>query len=726
MPDLPHPGPPLAQHTRRLRSRLRPSGQFLGTRAMDSVPHDVTVTEDEHANSGPNDATDRPEMVADLQVSDLPHPVPPLAQHTRHPRSPFRPPGQFLGTRALDSVPHDVAVTEEERANSRSNDAADRPQADVNVQVSDLPHPGPSLAQHTRRLRSLLRSSGQFPGTHAMDSVPHDVTVTEDRRANSGPTDATDRPQTDVGLQVSDLPHRRPPLAQQIRHPRSLFRSFGQFLGTRTVDGVPHDVAVNQSIYHVHGDLRAADGQLISDLCKRVQHLADTCNDPGLFTSPDLLQKRVRGCVKTIASLVLCANVKPELFGGLASGEQLRKLGEIAKIHEPLAVGSDTSFLAHWACLYLVVVTRRTLEHPSISSPARNAIRSLSALRLEDGGEQTNIEDDDHYEHVLKVAQTIDGHFETARQFCVGVLKRGFGSDQEGRTEEQVGEVLGRDHEADISMLESATPSQASAAQMRYIDIHFSKINCAIDHASLFGVSFDEFTPTGLINPAQFFNISASDAQVFMPQIVFLDQRLRLLCSYAPKLRRIMNGQGDGVYQETLESLRILWDQNDLSRRSVVGRRHLMGRQLWRLLDLRDAGGFGFLVELFLLMLTQLLSMSSSQDTHSILYVGTFQVITSCWKQHKHSIGTKRVILNVICDIAISNRGIFSNRTYPESILNELLDLLGNIVEEESGSYIDETMKELGENIFRSGGTMFATQAMDVISRKRAQVPVFS
>ena len=225
-----------------------------------------------------------------------------------------------------------------------------------------------------------------------MDSVPHNVTVTEDERANSDPNDAADRPDTDSNIQMSDLPHPGPPLTQHTRRSRSPLRSSEQFLGTGAVDSVPHDrdVTVTRSTYHARNHPHAAKGLLISDLCTRVQHLADTCNNPSLFTSPDLLQKRARGCVETIASLVLCASVKPESFGGL--GEQLRKLREIGKICEPLDAGSDGSFLTHWACLYLVVVTRRTLNHSSTSAYARDALKFFSEFRLEDDG---NIEDDD-------------------------------------------------------------------------------------------------------------------------------------------------------------------------------------------------------------------------------------------------------------------------------------------------------------------------------------------
>jgi len=478
------------------------------------------------------------------------------------------------------------------------------------------------------------------------------------------------------------------------------------------VNGAPHDVMVTLSISHAPNDPHAARDLVISDLCKRLRHLVDTCNNRSLFTNQELWRKRARGCVETIASLVLCANVKPEPFGGLES--LLRKLGEIEDIRELSAAGSDGSFVTRWTFLYLVVVTRGQLRGTGIPSVARFIIRRLSRFRLE---EDTNIEGAD--DKALGNSRRIDRYFETALQICLG-LKGAFRPDQEGRTEEQVREALARNHEAGISVLEEIFDSESASSlsnQMGFLDTFVSEINHKIGYALLLGVSFDKFESTELIQPDQFFKVSAGDAQVFMPQIIFLNQRLRLLCSYAPKLRDIINGRGNGVYQETLESLRILWNDGDRSRLSVIGRRHLMERQLWRLLDLRDGGGFGFLVEYFFLVFAQ--PLFSSQDTHAALYIGTFRAITSSWEVHKGSMGTQRVILNLICDIAIPDRGIITTRTYPEYITKELLVLLGNMVEGQSGSHIDETMEELAPYTYNG----FAAGAKEVITRSRAPVP---
>ncbi|KAH9179485.1 hypothetical protein EDB89DRAFT_1921648, partial [Lactarius sanguifluus] len=440
-------------------------------------------------------------------------------------------------------------------------------------------------------------------------------------------------------------------------------------------------------------DPHVARDLAIDDLCKRVRHLLSTCNNRSLFANKELWRKRARGCIETVASLVFCPNVKLELFGDLEDLEKLlRELGETEKIRDLLAAGPDGSFVTRWICLSLVIVTRRISSHDMIKSYAELAIDNLSRFRIEDDSEQTNDDTADRTVEILvEISRRIDDDFKTASRFCGHELRTAFNQGQVGRTEEQVRGVIARNHDADISRLERVA---SVASQMEHIDMVVSEINRIVKSGlsvHLPGVSFDEFKGTGLIQPIQFLNSLVAEGQESTPQFVFLSQRLRLLCSYAPKLRDIINGRGDDVHQEVLGSLGTLWDDAD-RRQSVVGQQHLMERQLWRLLDLRDGGGFGFSVEVFFLVLARVLS---PQDTNTALYVKTFRAITSGWRQHKDCIGTQRVILNLICDIAICDRGIFSKPTFPTDIANELLTLFETMAEGQSGSHIDDAMAEL-------------------------------
>jgi hypothetical protein len=99
------------------------------------------------------------------------------------------------------------------------------------------------------------------------------------------------------------------------------------------------------------------------------------------------------------------------------------------------------------------------------------------------------------------------------------------------------------------------------------------------------------------------------------------------------------------------------------------------------LLDLRDGSGLGFTIELFFLAVRQLSSTSSSSELKEVFYTGTFKVITSKWEKTKNSVGTQRVLLDLLCDLVIRNRGVFSDLSYPPYIADMLLDLVKKMVE---------------------------------------------
>jgi hypothetical protein len=154
-----------------------------------------------------------------------------------------------------------------------------------------------------------------------------------------------------------------------------------------------------------------------------------------------------------------------------------------------------------------------------------------------------------------------------------------------------------------------------------------------------------------------------------------------------------------------------------------------MERQLLRFQDIRDGGSFGIWVELFFLVAYHMLRIPLSHEAHSTFILGTFRVITSNWRQHKHSIGTQSVILNIICDLAILDRGLLSGITFPRYFTDEVLVLLENMVEPEGrpGSHIDEAVKELEDAIkqrpilpeWATDIGLFRAKAVKVISSLR-------
>jgi hypothetical protein len=530
-------------------------------------------------------------------------------------------------------------------------------------------------------------------------------------------------------LRVSVLRHHHSPPFQRIRHPHSILHTLRRVFGIRIA---PHDVTLTQSMSRLPSDSQPPNDSFvhqdpaIRDLCKRVQHLVSTCDNLSIFTNKELWLKRARGCAETAASLVFCADIKPELFGDLE--RLLNPLSDVLvmEVSQITAPGSDGLFRARVNSLSFVVINQSMANHDGIKLDARLAIDSLSRVTLEDGGDPTNNCSDD--ENALRNARKIDEYFETAREFCVYGLRRAFRPSEVGMTEEQVKEALARNHEADISLLEHIA---LAADQVDNVDRSISMVNYHILAfgngliRTVRGAHFEIFKVIEPLQPNQFFN--PIKFPYFSPQFIFPHQRLRFLCSYSSALRDIIDGRGDGTYDEILKSLEILWGEADShsSRWNIVHRRHLMVRQLWRLQDLRDGNGFGFWVELFFLAVCQLVTIPLSPDNLSVIILGTLRTITSNWRQHKHSIATQRVILNLVCDLAIVDRGLLSNHVVPSYLTDGLLVLLENILEGQSGSHIDEAMKELEDAIkkgesARADVNLFRAEAVKVISRSRA------
>ena len=103
----------------------------------------------------------------------------------------------------------------------------------------------------------------------------------------------------------------------------------------------------------------------------------------------------------------------------------------------------------------------------------------------------------------------------------------------------------------------------------------------------------------------------------------------------------------------------------------------LLQQTLWRLQDFRDGDGLGFAVELFFAALKQLLSTYPSLETYSALYIGTFKEITSDRKRYTKSIGT----FNLLFDVVISHQGFLRTFNYPDYIMDEVWELLGDVLD---------------------------------------------
>jgi len=427
---------------------------------------------------------------------------------------------------------------------------------------------------------------------------------------------------------------------------------------------------------------RPLDGSAVNAISRRVRYLFETCNSHSHFESEEARRRRMRVCVEATASLVCCIGYRLDWFGEV--GKLVSEIGHIEMVNQPPTTTSDASFIVRWTCLSLVTV-QPILSSIRLEVLARYAVNGLAFFQSEYGQPD---------ETAWRSAQRIEKCLETAWEH-VEELRRAFEPWTQKRTREQVEEIL-RNHEPHISELERI---KVEADAMEDIDWRISLYQDTIDDATyrltrqLPGVSFDKphRSESFLINDT--FNTPATGSAPVTPQLIFLGQRIQALARLGLKLREVLGGQVAEGYEEVLDSLKSV-DQVPVSLRRPNG---LMSRQLWRLQDVRDGGGLGFTVELFFLSLRQILSIPSLHESTSVFYIGAFKIITSHWEKSRESLGTQHILLNIICDLIIRDRGVFSDFSYPESITTILLGMVGNMLQGYAGP--DEHIRDAVQEI---------------------------
>ena len=432
-------------------------------------------------------------------------------------------------------------------------------------------------------------------------------------------------------------------------------------------------------------------GEIIDELCLRIQRLFETCNHRDSFLNQDEWRRRSRACVETAASFVFCMDAEIRLFGNI--GKLLSDLGSAERTREVSPTSLNWSFISRWTCLSIVFI-RKQLDSRQLQQNASGAILILGTLY----GAESFTPDESAPENARKM----DDQFVAAWK-CVERLRQEFDGLGEGdRRRGKVEEIILR-HKPELEQI------QAEAVRMKPVDECISDFRNQIDQVThnlirqLPGVVFDELTgPTPL---GHVFDFLASPVH---PQLLHLSPRLFGLCSLSQK-------RSSGGYIETTEVLKTV-EKIPISMRLVVHQHRLMERQLWRLEDI-SVGAFGFTVELYFLSLRQILSTSifRPREIHVLFYTNAFKIITSDWEQFKGSRGTLQIILNLVCDIAVRDRGIFSNCEYPSYITKELLKLLDNMVKGQSNSYIDAAMEELRDLEWRAGDKGFRDSALEII-----------
>ena len=191
------------------------------------------------------------------------------------------------------------------------------------------------------------------------------------------------------------------------------------------------------------------------------------------------------------------------------------------------------------------------------------------------------------------------------------------------------------------------------------------------------GVSFNELEPLGSILIREAFYCPFFGSTPITSHFIFPGQQLRGLLTLEQRLRDIPENRNHQEHTETVEILKSI----DKIPVPSCRLKDLMARQLWRLQDLRDGGGLGFMIEPFP-PLTQIIFI------HTVIIrveTCTFKAITSSWESSRDSSGTQRILPYLICDLVVKRRGVFSDLSYQEYIMEGLLGLVGNMVE--SGEY---------------------------------------
>ena len=222
---------------------------------------------------------------------------------------------------------------------------------------------------------------------------------------------------------------------------------------------------------------------------------------------------------------------------------------------------------------------------------------------------------------------------------------------------------------------------------MEDFDRRISTFQDAMDEATytlarqLPGVSFDELRGTESFIITDTFNTQVTGSPPVTPQLIFPVQQVHALARLGLKLREVLDGQVTDRHKEVLESLKSVDQVPDLLRQT----NGLMKRQLWRLQDLRHGGGLGYTIELFFLSLRRLLPILSSHQSNRAFYIGTFEIMTSRWEDSANSIGTQHILLNIICDLIIQGRGVFSDFPYPEPIMTMFVDMVGKMLRSYTG-----------------------------------------
>ncbi len=412
---------------------------------------------------------------------------------------------------------------------------------------------------------------------------------------------------------------------------------------------------------------------------------------------------RMQGCIEAVASLVCCTNVQLGWFGEV--GEVLSEVCPtdsegVKGVNELSEIRSNPSFTVRWTCLSLMCIRQKVMvEGNTIPELAESAWSGIDRFRS-DAPDAATLQGPQGIDEYLKMAWK---HVEDLHQaFEPWDLWQDWTGDEIRKIE--IRNILDG-CEAQISELERI---DIKASGMDDVDERISILQDEMHVVTnklmqrLPCVLFNEFKSSGpILRDAfnfPFFEDTLEDTPEdtpITPQFLFLGQKLQSLSLLGRGLRDIIEDRNPEKHVETVKSLASI-SEIPIPLRQL---KDLMIRQHLRLQDLRDGGGLGFTIELFFLALRQLSSTSLPPELKEVFYTGTFKVITSesGWKNIEDLSGTQRILANLICDLVIKGRGVFSNFSYPSCIVDMLFELVKSmaVTHGKPQPHINNAMEEL-------------------------------
>ena len=412
---------------------------------------------------------------------------------------------------------------------------------------------------------------------------------------------------------------------------------------------------------------------VIDELNTRVTHLMETCKNRDLFAGDELWRKRTRGCVETL-SLVGFTGTHLRQFGDIV--EPLGVIGVELKVRESSSEGKDLMFVMRWTCLSLVAIQPTLAFDPELRSHASLAMSSLTEGKYHTGEGQTPTDIIGIFKKALECLEELSNALILVEDIGEGDAKQ----------------IL-RAHESAISTLADIGDQYDGSADTWIQDVQRDLVKTT--HriiCQLPGIKFaDPDAKSAYISQLEEPHLSQfEEACLGQLKELYLGQ---LKESYLSQLKESYRDYHKSQFippshrferikqfADTFQNLQVQWNDvafkegiKDLKEVLSLLKDDPLRREIWRLQDLCDGRGLGFTVELFFLALKQLLSMSSSKESHSALLMGTFQAITSDWSEDKSPLGTQQLLL----DLVVSDNDIVfgSTDTYPD-ITDEFLKLL--------------------------------------------------